>query len=78
MLKRKIYDSMLQWKSDVNHKPLIIRGLRQTGKTTIVKEFSWNNYKDVFFLDFRKDVSLHSLFDGDFNIDNLIFLYHLE
>ena len=78
MFKRKIYDMMLQWKSDVNHKPLIIRGLRQTGKTTIVKEFAKNNYNNVFFLDFRKDISLHSLFDGDFNIDNLIFSLSLR
>ena len=58
MFKRKIYDEILKWKNTPKHKPLIIKGLRQIGKTTIVKEFGKNNYDSVIFLDFRKDISL--------------------
>ena len=42
--KRKIYDEILKWKNSINHKPLIIRGLRQIGKTTIVENFAKENY----------------------------------
>lgn len=73
MFKRKIYNKILEWKNTPSHKPLIIRGLRQIGKTTIVEKFAEENYDVVIKLDFRKDLSLHSLFDGDFDIDSIMF-----
>ena len=78
MFRRKAYDEILQWKNTKNHKPLIIRGLRQIGKTTLAKEFGKNNYKSVILLDFRKDISLHSIFDGDFDIDQITFAITLR
>ena len=78
MFKRKVYDEMLKWKNTKNHKPLIIRGLRQIGKTTIAKDFAKDNYKSIILLDFRKEPSLHSLFDGDFNIDDITFAITLR
>lgn len=63
MFKRKALEYLLEWKNNKNHKPLIIRGLRQIGKTTLAKKFGKNNYKSVVFLDFRKDISVHSIFD---------------
>ena len=78
MFKRKVYNQILNWKNTKNHKPLILKGLRQTGKTTIVKEFGYKNYKEVIFLDFRKDISLHSIFEGDFNVDQIIFALTLK
>ena len=29
MLKRKIEDTLIQWKNTPNHKPLVIMGIRQ-------------------------------------------------
>ncbi len=78
MFKRKAYDEMLEWKNNRNHKPLIIRGLRQIGKTTIAEEFGKNNYKSVILLDFRKDVSLHAIFDGDFDVEQITFAITLK
>lgn len=71
--KRNAYNDLIKWKNNPHHKPLLVRGLRQTGKTTLVTEFAKNNYKSVFFLDFRKDKSIHQIFDGDFNIDDITF-----
>lgn len=36
---RKIQDDLEHWKQSQTHKPLVIRGARQVGKTTVVKEF---------------------------------------
>lgn len=36
---RQIQDALTQWKQSQTHKPLVIRGARQVGKTTVVKEF---------------------------------------
>ena len=78
MFKRKIYNQILNWKNNPFHKPLIIKGLRQIGKTTIVTKFAKENYESMVILDFRKDFSLHKIFDGDFDIDEIIFSLSLK
>lgn len=72
MLKRKIYDELLIWKNSENKKPLVIKGLRQIGKTYIVKKFAQENYKNVIYLDFRKNQELRSIFDRSFIVNDLI------
>lgn len=52
MLKRKIESRMEQWKSDPDHKPLIIKGCRQCGKTYSVLRFAKKNYPHVVYLNF--------------------------
>ncbi len=39
MFYRKLYEYLLQWKKKPDRKPLIIRGARQVGKSTLVREF---------------------------------------
>ena len=72
MLKRKIYEYLINWKKESNKAPLVVKGLRQVGKTYIVKEFAKNNYENAYIFDFRKNPSLSLLFKGDFDIENLI------
>ncbi len=69
--KRKITAKLEKWKNAEGHRPLILQRLRQAGKTTEVKDFAKENYKNVFFLDLRKDKSLHSIFEGGFDIDGI-------
>lgn len=38
--RRKLYDKLLEWRDKTNRKPLIIRGARQVGKSTLVRQFS--------------------------------------
>ena len=52
MLKRKIEQKLTEWKNTVSHKPLIIKGCRQCGKTFSVLEFAQKNYKHVVYLNF--------------------------
>ena len=70
-IKRKITDYLRKWKADPLRVPLIVKGLRQVGKTSSVKAFAAEEYENAFFLDFRKDPRLHLLFDGDFSIDRI-------
>jgi predicted AAA+ superfamily ATPase len=46
MIRRKALERLLQWKESESRKPLVLRGARQVGKTTLVREFA-KNY-DVF------------------------------
>ena len=72
MFQRKITEKLLAWKADEKRKPLIVTGLRQIGKTTIVTDFGAKEYSSVLFFDFRKNKSLQSAFDGDFKVDDIV------
>ena len=45
MFKRKILEKLEEWKNANRHKPLILRGARQVGKTTLVNEFGASGEK---------------------------------
>ncbi|MFS4454520.1 ATP-binding protein [Maribacter sp. 2304DJ31-5] len=51
--KRHATAYLKDWKVSKNRKPLILRGARQVGKTTLVKEFA-KNYKHHIFLNLEK------------------------
>lgn len=74
MFKRKIYNELIQWKESLNIKKraLLIKGLRQIGKTTIVNEFCKNNYENVIYINFMNNESIKRVFDKDLNVDDLI------
>lgn len=46
MFKRTIINDLEKWKSSDFHKPLVLRGARQVGKTTVINEFggTFDNY----------------------------------
>lgn len=71
MLKREIWDDLCAWKKRKHH-PLVIRGLRQTGKTYIVKEFGKAFYDNVVYIDLRANKTIHTAFTGDFDVDNMV------
>ena len=54
MLKRKIEDALIAWKNKPEHKPLVIMGIRQCGKTYISQHFAEQNYKNVVYMNFIK------------------------
>lgn len=74
MLKRKIEQALISWKNTPNHSPLIIKGCRQCGKTFSVRDFAKKNYKYEVYLNFFKNPSYISIFDGSLEIDNLIMM----
>ena len=39
-IKRNAYSKLIAWKMDEFRKPLLLRGARQVGKTTLVRAFS--------------------------------------
>lgn len=74
MLKRKIEQALINWKNTPNHNTLIIKGCRQCGKTFSVRDFAKKNYKYEVYLNFFKNPSYISIFDGSLEIDNLIMM----
>ena len=55
-LNRKIDHFLMEWKAEIDRKPLLLRGARQVGKTSAVKNFS-SNFKYFLSVNFdeRRD-----------------------
>ncbi len=64
MLKRKIYDVLLEWKRTKKHECLLINGARQVGKTYIVEKFGEDNYKQYVYINFLESEELKNIFEG--------------
>lgn len=54
MLERKIEKELVAWKSDSGRKPLIIRGARQVGKTSLIRKFGKEHYQEVVEINLEK------------------------
>ena len=72
--ERKIISEFKLWKENLKNKrkALVIKGLRQIGKTYIVKKFAKENYDNVILIDFKKEPSMKKCFDSDLNVDELV------
>ena len=72
MYKRKIMDELVAWKNKTGKKKaLVIKGMRQIGKTYIVQAFAKENYENVVYINFKDNESAKKIFDGDFVINRI-------
>ena len=72
MLKRKIEDVLVQWKNTDGHKPLVIMGIRQCGKTFIAQHFAAANYKNVIYINFIKQPERINAFLGSKDVNDIL------
>ena len=71
MYKRKIEEVLRLWKMKEGHKPLVIKGCRQCGKTSSVVSFAKKNYEHVVFLDFHEHKDYKAFFTGALDVETL-------
>ena len=74
MFRRKIMNQLINWKNNTKtkKKALVIKGLRQIGKTYIVTKFAEQNYPNVIYINFKNNESIKSVFEGDLIIDRIM------
>ena len=72
MLKRKIETYLADWKQSKDRKPLVIKGIRQCGKTYIVQKFARENYDSVVYMNFILEPDKKSAFTGNIDVDTII------
>ncbi len=70
MIKRNIITELERWKNTVNRKPLLLRGARQVGKTTVVNQFSVQ-FKQYIYLNLERKEDA-SIFQNYINFRALI------
>ena len=71
-MQRTAILKLKEWKESKNHKPIIIEGARQVGKTWLMKEFGKQYYEQVVYLHFDNNQKLTALFENDYEIPRLI------
>ena len=69
---REISNELDKWKNSANRKPLLLTGVRQCGKTYVVKEFSEKNFKNSVYVNFEASDKLSAIFDYDFDVKRII------
>ena len=72
MLKRKIESVLAEWKNSKLKKPLVIKGIRQCGKTYIVRNFAKENYESVVYMNFILEPDKKTAFTGNIDVDTII------
>lgn len=76
MLKRKIYDDLIEWKNirrnEQIRKCLLIKGARQVGKSFIIKEFGKREYSSFLCIDFFRNPELKYVFEGNLTSEEIL------
>ena len=72
MLKRKIESVLSEWKNSKLKKPLVIKGIRQCGKTYIVRKFAKENYESVVYMNFILEPDKKTAFTGNIDVETII------
>ena len=71
-MQRYALKHLIDWKNKKNHKPLVIQGARQVGKTWLMQEFGKKYYEQVAYINFDVDVKSREIFDVDYDTERLI------
>ena len=71
-MQRYALKHLISWKNKKNHKPLVIQGARQVGKTWLIQEFGKKYYEQVAYINFDVDLKSREIFDVDYDTERLI------
>jgi predicted AAA+ superfamily ATPase len=67
---RLITNRLIEWKNKKNRKPLVLRGARQVGKTTLINQFG-TQYKNYIYLNLEKKED-YSIFTDFSNVQDIV------
>lgn len=70
-MKRKFYDTLLNWKEKSNE-PLMVVGVRQTGKTYIIDKFCQENYANYLYINLEREKDIRDIFEDSVDPDKII------
>lgn len=72
-MERNIMQELIAWKNmQKNRMPLLLYGVRQVGKTYILREFGDRYYKNTVYINFERMKIVTGYFDGELNPDRII------
>ena len=71
-LKRKIDPFLLDWKQNPEHKPLIVKGARQIGKTESLRHFAEGQYEHVIEINFVLEPKYKTILSDGYDVDSIV------
>jgi predicted AAA+ superfamily ATPase len=71
-MKRKILNSLLEWKNSEDRKPLILNGARQVGKTYILEEFGKEYFENVIYLNMEIEGAMRNFIEKELSPHKII------
>ena len=70
--KRKIDKFLADWKNNHSHKPLIVKGARQIGKTESILHFAHENYENVVYINFVLDKKYTTIVNDGYDVETVV------
>ncbi len=71
-MKRQIYQNLVDWSGQENRKPLILNGVRQVGKTYLLRQLGANEFPQVHYFNFEKQQELATVFAANLDPQRII------
>lgn len=64
-MQRKMMDRLICWQKEKKRKPLLLKGVRQVGKTHLLKKFGRSHFSACHYVNFEKEQALAKIFEQD-------------
>lgn len=71
-MERLILEELLAWKNSKHRKPLILKGVRQVGKTWVLKEFGRRHYDSVAYFNFDEHEEYRQFFETTKDVGRIL------
>lgn len=71
-MHRRAYGNLMEWKDSPDRKPLLLEGVRQCGKTFLLKEFGRKEFDSMVYVNFERTGSVGALFEGDLDPEAIV------
>ena len=71
-MERLILQRLLKWKHSPYRKPLILKGVRQVGKTWVLKEFGRRYYENTAYFNFDENEEYKQFFETTKDTDRIL------
>ncbi|MBO7511767.1 MAG: AAA family ATPase, partial [Fibrobacter sp.] len=71
-MEREILKNFIEWMSEPGRKPLVVTGVRQCGKTYVIKDFGNRFFENLAYFNFEGNTALQSIFEYDFDVTRIV------
>lgn len=71
-MNRQLMNNLKAWKTKKNRKPLLLTGVRQCGKTWLLRQFADEEFEECAYFNFDGNTGLNSVFEYDYDTSRIL------
>lgn len=72
IMQRDFIQNLIEWKDNKRRKPLILTGVRQCGKTYLLKEFGSEYFDNFCYINFESAGKYSAIFEYDYDVKRIL------